>query len=350
MADKIRILVVDDSALMRKLIGKLLLPDDSLVIVGHASDGQEALEKLPKIQPDIILLDLEMKGIGGLETISRIREILPKLPILVFSSHTQQGGKQTLAALARGANDYLTKPTAAETQRGGLQATGDRLIYKIRGLAGPLPPPSIRGIAPPPSSKPSPPVEAIAIGASTGGPAALQVILSKLPANLPVPVLIVQHMPPKFTRLLTQNLARHSSLRLQEAYSDLRLSPGNAYIAPGGHHLLVVREGTELKAQLTQTPLECESRPSVNVLFRSLAQACPGRALGVVLTGMGRDGRDGSRLLMETRSSVIAQDEKTSLIWGMPGAVTAAGYAKHVLPLERIADAIVDKVNCKTTI
>lgn len=347
MTNKIRVLIVDDSALMRKLIARMLSVDSQMLVADFARDGEEALSKLPTIQADIVLLDLEMAGLGGLETITRIRANYGKLPILVFSSHTQRGGKQTLAALSRGANDYVAKPQASAASGRQLESTGELLVTKIKALVGILAPPSIRGTAGPPSAH-THRIDIVALGASTGGPAALENILSQLPASFPVPVVIVQHMPPKFTLLLARNLARRTALDVQEAYSDLDLLPGHVYIAPGNYHLTIQRTRETLRAVLNQNPPEHESRPSVDVLFRSVAAACPGRALGVILTGMGRDGRSGSKSIIDAGGIILAQDEESSLIWGMPGAVVAAGYAHQTLALSKIASAIEDKVSCRT--
>jgi two-component system chemotaxis response regulator CheB len=265
----------------------------------------------------------------------------------MFSTLTQRGGAATLDALALGADDYVTKPSADGGLAGSLQQVREQLLPKVKALAARaqrgrslfLPPPRTA-----PSLAPRPRVNVVALGVSTGGPNALAALLPELPADLPVPVLIVQHMPALFTRLLADRLATKCALRVKEAEAGDAITPGRALLAPGDFHLTVARGPAGVQAQLSQGPPENSCRPAVDVLFRSVAAAYGPGALAVVMTGMGQDGLRGSECVREAGGRVLAQDEASSVVWGMPGFVTRAGLADRVLPLPELGQEIVRRV------
>jgi two-component system, chemotaxis family, protein-glutamate methylesterase/glutaminase len=256
---------------------------------------------------------------------------------------TERGATATLDALALGATDYFTKPTSAGGLDASLRVIREELIPEIKALCG-------RGYAPTPVSalpRPSPSsgtIDVVAIGTSTGGPNALAEVFAALPADLPVPIVIVQHMPPMFTRLLAERLTAQYSVRVEEGRSGAVLLPGHAWIAPGDYHMIVVRDGAHVKLLTHQDPAENSCRPAADVLFRSVAKTYGPATLAVVLTGMGQDGMRGCEAIRAAGGQVIAQDEATSVVWGMPGAITRAGLADKVLPLPEIAAEVVRRV------
>jgi len=356
---RIRALVVDDSVVIRRVVRNVLAADPEIDVVGVAANGRIALAMIEQLTPDALTLDLEMPDMDGLETLKQLRRTHPKLPVIMFSTVTERGALATLEALACGADDYVTKPANVGNLLEGMERIREQLIPKIKALTyrtwitanapGParsLPP----GIVPPPG--PASPaagvrkrvqpvaapaeVELVAIGTSTGGPNALADIVSVLPAEFPAPILVVQHMPPMFTRFLAQRLANISALPVKEAAEGDGLQPGHVFVAPGDYHMIVVRDGTSGKLRLGQEPPENSCRPSVDVLFRSVAAAFGRRALAVVLTGMGRDGLNGCEHIHEAGGQILVQDQATSVVWGMPGFVSKAGIADRELPLAEI--------------
>jgi len=350
-ASKIRVLVVDDSVVARRMVARVIDGTADMTVAATAANGEIALAKLSLHDFDAVVLDVEMPKMGGLETLSGIRATHPSLPVVMFSSLTHRGAEITLDALSLGANDYVTKPTAKSP--GEAEAwVASELVPKIRAIGrapsvasrppgaktSPLPP---RVATRPPSS----PVAAIAIGCSTGGPRALQTILPRLPGDLPVPVFIVQHMPPVFTRLLAERLDGVSEVSVVEAQDGALAEPGTAYVAPGDFHLEVHDEGSRSRLVLTRDPHENSCRPSVDVLFRSLARVFGGRVLAAVLTGMGKDGLEGSRSLVEGGAHVIAQDEASSVVWGMPSYVVRAELAYSIATPTEIARALTQAVS-----
>jgi len=372
-ARRTRILIVDDSAVMRSLLRSVVTTDAGLEVAGTAADGASALASLAQLQPDLILLDVEMPVMDGLVTLRELRRRGNRMPVIMCSSLTQRGARVTIEALACGASDYVTKPTGQSGREAALNALAGELIPKIHALSRPSQPrPSIQfsaqSMSPAPvsslpgigraSSAPSPsllsrqplrpqPITAIpsvvAIGVSTGGPAALDVLLPLLPATFQLPVLIVQHMPELFTRLFAERLNGRCKLRVREAAEGDPVVPGTISIARGNWHLEVVAASLASAPptlRLTQGPLENHCRPAVDVLFRSAAKVYGSGVLAVVLTGMGSDGLNGSRVIREQGGSVLAQDEASSTVWGMPGAVASAGLAHRILPLEAIAPEI----------
>lgn len=344
---KFRILVVDDSVVIRKIVSEELTLDPALEVVGTAANGKIALARIPQVNPDLVILDIEMPEMDGLAALKEIRKHYPRLPVIMFSSLTERGAAATLDALALGATDYFTKPNSSGGLEASRQVIREELIPEIKTLCGRTATPRFTVPAPPPSSAGSgarPAVGVVAIAASTGGPNALAEVFGALPADLPVPVVIVQHMPPMFTRLLAERLSVQFAVKVQEALAGEPLKPGKAWIAPGDHHLIVVRHGTEVRMLLHQDPPENSCRPAADVLFRSVAQTFGPSALAVVMTGMGQDGLRGCEAIRAAGGQILAQDEATSVVWGMPGYVVKAGLADKVVPLAHLAPEIVRRV------
>jgi two-component system chemotaxis response regulator CheB len=353
-ARQTRILIVDDSAVMRSLLRSVITSGVGLEVCGTAADGESALGIIQSVRPDLILLDVEMPVMDGLVTLRKLRAGGHKMPVIMCSSLTQRGAQVTIEALACGASDYVAKPAGQSGREAAIQALAQDLIPKIQALTAPRIQQSvipggprsalISPLAAP--SKPQPvtstPV-AVAIGVSTGGPAALDLLLPALPANFQLPVFIVQHMPEVFTKLFAERLNGRCRIPVREAVEGEPVRPGTIYIAKGNWHMEVLaaaRPGSPNTLRLTQGPLENHCRPAVDVLFRSAASVYGQGVLAVVLTGMGSDGMLGCRVIREHGGSVLAQDQATSTVWGMPGAVTTAGLAHKVLPLDAIAPEI----------
>ncbi len=360
----IRVLVVDDAVVIRKIVTDLLKEDPAIEVVGTAANGRIALQKITQVNPDILTLDVEMPELDGLDTLRELRKTYPKLPVIMFSTLTERGAGATLEALALGASDYVTKPANIGKVTEALQRIREQLIPKIKALCGagptvptprpaPLPArsllsplsPLVRASAPKGTGFP----EVLAIGVSTGGPNALAAIIPLFPADLPVPVVVVQHMPPMFTRLLADRLDQQSKVRVREAAGGEVLEPGVVYIAQGDYHLTVRRQGTRVVTALDQEPPENSCRPAVDVLFRSVAAVYGAGTFGVVLTGMGQDGLRGSEDIRRAGGIVFAQDEDTSVVWGMPGFVAKAGLAERIVPLPSMAAEIIRRLTRPTT-
>lgn len=333
---------------MRRLIKAVVEKRPDLEVVFEAANGQEAVENISSADPDIIIMDVEMPVMDGIDATRAIRRINRSVPILMFSSLTSNGAEATLDALAAGANDIVVKPTASGHVTQAMAKLSEDLIPKITRLTKRRhsnPPRAKASQAKAETKNPSLPepvltacsLELVVVGVSTGGPDALATLLKGIPKTFPVPILIAQHMPPVFTKLLCQRLTALSGLPVREAADGDVIVPGEVLLAPGDYHLTVSREGNDLVARLNQDPHENSCRPSVNPLFRSAATASGCKALGVILTGMGKDGMEGAGLLKQNDSVVIAQDEESSVVWGMPGKVVEAGFADTVLPLDSIA-------------
>ena len=343
----LRILVVDDSAVTRRVLSNLLAADPELVVAGTAGNGIQALSRIPDIKPDLITLDIEMPGMDGLETLVEIRKLYPKLPVIMFSSLTERGANATLDALARGASDYVTKPSVDASP----ERVGEELIRKIKSLCAVRSPrPRFSPIPVPVSGRPSGRIDVIAIGTSTGGPNALTALIPKFPADFPVPIVIVQHMPPLFTRLLAERLSSLSRLKVREGKEGENLRPGYVWIAPGDNHMTVARKGMEFVLGLNHDPQENSCRPAADVLFRSVAQSYGSHVLALVLTGMGNDGTRGAAAIREAGGQVIVQDEASLVVWGMPGSVVSSQLADHIYPLDRITAEIVRRVSLRKPI
>ncbi len=346
---KIRVLVVDDAAAVRRVVSDALASDPEIEVAGVAPTGRLALAKLPQLNPDLVTLDVEMPGMSGLETLSEIRTYYPELPVIMLSAHTEHGAVVTLEALALGASDYVPKPTGLPGPEEVRAYLREHLLPKIKALcAGRLGHPRPPMVAPPAPPEAEPVegrrrperIDVVGIGVSTGGPNALATILSALPPDFPVPCLVVQHMPPLFTRLLAERLGDGTALRVREAVPGVQLEPGTVWLARGDYHMTVGRQGKRVTVEINQEPRENSCRPSVDVLFRSLAAVYGSRALAVVLTGMGRDGLRGCQEIRDAGGQVVVQDEATSVVWGMPGFVANAGLANAVLPLDAVAAEI----------
>jgi two-component system chemotaxis response regulator CheB len=376
---RIRVLVVDDSVVIRRLVSDVLAGDPAIEVVGTAPNGKLALTKLAQLAPDLLTMDIEMPEMDGIAAVRAMRASGSRLPVIMFSTLTERGAAATLDALEAGASDYVTKPANVGSVAESMEQVRSQLIPKIKalmprrgtGLPGPLgaarpgrPAPvsqldAARFAAPAAMARPGragapdtvqrskrdSPYRLLAVGCSTGGPEALSRFLSGFPADLPVPVVVVQHMPPVFTRQFAGRLDRQHKVRVVEAAGGETLEPGTVYIAPGDFHLEVQQRGAAVVTRLQQGPPENFCRPAVDVLFRSAATVYGGDVLGVVLTGMGADGRRGSEQLVARGSSVIVQDEATSVVWGMPGAVAGAGLAEEVLALDELGPATLQRLS-----
>jgi len=339
----VRVLIVDDSAVIRRLLSNLLATDPEIVVAGTAGNGIQALARIPEAKPDLITLDIEMPEMDGLATLVEIRKLYPKLPVIMFSTVTERGATATLDALARGASDYVTKPSHSGGSESARELVRDELIRKIKSLCAVAVPraklPAV--LAPRRTDHPQSRIDLVAIGTSTGGPNALTALIPRLPADFPVPIVIVQHMPPLFTRLLAERLHALSRLEVREGKEGEKLRRGQVWIAPGDYHMTVARKGPEMVLGLNHDPQENSCRPAVDVLFRSVARTCGANVLGVVLTGMGADGTRGSSEIREAGGEVFVQDEASSVVWGMPGSIVAASLADHIYPLTGMAPEVV---------
>lgn len=340
----IRVLVVDDSALVRRLVTTSLTLDPGIEVAGVAVNGREAIELVDSLEPDAVTLDIEMPILDGLGALEAIRRRHPQLPVIMFSTLTEKGATKTLEALSLGASDFVTKPSNTTSMAESMASVREQLIPKLKALVGarrivgvgrekPLPVPAPVRVAEPAQLT----SEVLLVGCSTGGPDALSRVLEELPGTLPVPVLVVQHMPPLFTAMFAERLDRVSALSVREAAEGDVPKAGEVLVAPGGFHLRVRRSAGVVRAHLDDGPAENFCRPAVDVLFRSAAQAYGGAATALILTGMGSDGLLGCRLLAAAGARVVVQDEASSVVWGMPGAVATAGLAHDVLALDDIA-------------
>ncbi len=347
----ISVLVVDDSVVVRRLIVDALGGVPGIRIVGTASNGRLALTKIEQLHPDLVTMDIEMPEMDGLTALRELRKKYRRLPVIMFSTLTEAGAAATLDALAAGASDYVTKPTQMSSLSAAQAMVREQLVPRIQALAGkPVPRSAPARGAPPPTSpapRPSGPVSALLIGASTGGPDALAKVITVLPRDLPVPVLVVQHMPPVFTAMFAERLNRLSAVTVVEAQDGMAVVAGRVYIAPGDRHLQVVQRGTNLVTRLNDGPPENSCRPAVDVLFRSAVPIYGATAVATILTGMGQDGKRGAEELHAVGAEIVAQDEASSVVWGMPGAVVAAELAHTVLPLGEIAQHLVSRISAR---
>jgi len=341
----VRVLIVDDSVLARKLLSEALAASAEVQVAGTASGGAIALARIPQLNPDVITLDIEMPNMNGIQTLTEIRKLYPKLPVIMFSTLTEHGAAITLEALSLGASDYLAKPTKSESLSSAMAQVRRELIPKIVALARRRTTTGTFHATPGPTRNwASQQVGVLAIGVSTGGPNALAEVVPRLPADFPVPVVIVQHMPPLFTRLLAERLHAKSRLAVREAEAGRKLEPGQVWIARGDYHMSVARRGPDAVLSLNQEPPENFCRPAVDVLFRSVAEVYGAGALGLVMTGMGSDGARGAAHIREAGGQVLVQDEASSVVWGMPGAVVSAGAADKICPLTEIGEEVVLRV------
>ncbi len=348
LGSKIRVLVVDDSVVIRRLVARALAEDPAFEVVGTAANGAIALSKIPQVNPDAVTLDIEMPEMDGWEALRRIRKLYPTLCVIMFSTLTLRAATYTLDALALGANDYVTKAANVGSLNKSMASLRSQLIPKIKQFfefevqSAPLvsAKPQAERAGVPPRSLPWRKRSLVAIGVSTGGPNALAEIFPSLPSRFPCPILIVQHMPPLFTRMLAERLSAQSKVPVEEAAEGSVVEPGKALIAPGGYHMRLKRSGAQVVATLDQSPPVNSCRPAVDVLFSSVAEIYGSGALGVILTGMGQDGLEGAKQLKAQGACILAQDKATSVVWGMPGFVVEAGLADAVTGLDRIAPEI----------
>jgi len=343
----IRILIVDDSAFIRYALAKRLDAEPDLTVIDTAHDGIDALEKIARLQPDVVTLDVEMPRLNGLDALRQIMAQHPR-PVIMLSTLTQEGARETFQALALGAVDFVPKPTTA-TQ---IQHVFDALEDKIRNVANV---PTLRlqhlrqaslSATPPPASATTRPLNAhdavLVIGSSTGGPQALQRVVSGLPADLPAALAIVQHMPPQFTTTLAERLNAHSAFAIRESDGTETLRVGQGLLAPGGYHLVLHRGGG---VSLSSAPPRNHVRPSVDVTFESAADAFGGATVAVILTGMGSDGTEGARRIKAAGGKVLAEAEETCVVYGMPKSAADAGLVDTLVPLDDIPSAIIRVVD-----
>ena len=341
MSDRIRVLVVDDSAFVRKAIGRMLATVADIEVVGFAKDGEEGLALARELRPDVVTLDVRMPRLGGLETLERLMAEQP-VPVLLMSTLTQEGAEVTLRGLELGAMEFVDK---SSVQPMSMRTLAEELIEKIRALGGarvrrrPQPP---RASGQPGAGRPL--AECVLIGASTGGPAALQAVVSGLPAAFHAAVVVVQHMPRGFTRSLAERLDARSKLPVREARHGDAVEPGHVLLAPAGIHARLVRTQGGVEIALEEEPSEALHRPSVDVLMASAAEVYGARALGVVLTGMGADGTAGLRAIQACGGLTLAEAEESCVIFGMPKAAIEAGVVERVVPLDRVAGEILAAV------
>jgi two-component system chemotaxis response regulator CheB len=339
---KVRVLVVDDSALMRKLIPQMLEREPSIEVVGTAMDGTFCLKKIEELQPHVITLDLQMPGMNGIDTLKEIMRRNP-LPVIVVSSHSTEGASVTFKALGLGAFDFVTKPQDASTH---MAETASELIAKIKAAANckVVRPGSVRNVvrvekistgkaAPPPS-------RLVAIGISTGGPQALEYLLAQLPADFPGAIVVVQHMPEGFTDMFARRLDELCSLRVKEAQSGDALQAGRVLICPGSRHIKVKRLGMGDIVVLNDDERVNGHRPSVDVLFHSVAEEFGSKACAVIMTGMGDDGAEGLGAIKKAGGVTIAQNEESCVVYGMPKAAIERGYATRVVGLDVLSSTL----------
>ena len=351
---RIRVLVVDDSSFMRKVLSDILGADPRIEVVGTARDGEDALKKIAALSPQVITLDVEMPKKDGLATLEEIMASNP-LPVVMVSSLTQEGAQITLRALSAGAVDFVAKPSGHISLN--MKDVSEDLVSKVIAASTarvgaperrfPRPPALL---SPPPFVKPKGPlsakkVEILAIAASTGGPRALQQVLCQLPGNFPVPIVIVQHMPKDFTLSFARRLDSLCDLDVAEGAEGMELRPGLAVVAPGGYHMIVKRkQGGRFHCALSDAPPLLSVKPSANILFLSVADEVGGAAVGVILTGMGRDGAEGAAALRSKGARIIAESQETCIVYGMPKSAVELGVVDELLPLYSIPEALIRSV------
>lgn len=356
----IKVLLADDSIIVRHLVTTELAKDPQLEVLEAATNGKAALAGVAALRPDIVVLDIQMPQLDGLATLAEIRRLHGSLPVIMFSTLTEAGATATLEALARGANDYVAKPRSTHQAAWQVEGVCREIADKVKALcatrpaSGSVPRPHPQrtqslvaalplASAPRPVGPPTR-IDAVVIGISTGGPNALAELVSSLPSELPVPILIAQHMPPIFTRLLAERLARTARVPVVEASDGDSVTAGKIWIAPGDLHMVVRQTGQRIELHTHNAPREHSCRPSADLLFRSAAEVYGSHTLAVLMTGMGQDGLQGSRVIRKAGGHIIVQDEASSVVWGMPGYVARAGLAEQIVPLRGLADAIMSRL------
>lgn len=352
---KIRVLIVDDSSVVRAMMRRWLTEEADIDMVGMAIDGEDGVAKAAEFTPDVVVLDIEMPRMDGLTALPQILKAAPRARVLMASTLTQRAARVTLEALSKGASDYLAKPdnarmTSAEDYRRDLcakiRALGGAAV-RARQISAPrmasttsaAATPAGQNVTPAKATGPFRP-KVLVIGSSTGGPEALRQVVTALAGKVRVPILITQHMPPHFTKILAEHLARIHPAPVVEAEDGMPVKAGQIYVAPGDFHMTVRQRGASMVVKLDQRPPINFCRPAVDPLFQSAVEVFGGDVLAVVLTGMGHDGRDGALGVQRAGGRVIAQDESSSVVWGMPGAVARAGAAHAILPLDKVAGEI----------
>ncbi len=349
-AKPVRVMLVDDSIFVRRLIERVIAQESELDLVGACANGQQALDRLQVFQPDVIILDVEMPVMNGIETLKELRKRGSKLPVLMFSTLTDRGALTTIDALTAGASDYVAKPTNGRDLASSMEMVRETLVPKLKSVAGVGKRATAGGAAaatPVATRKRTQlPVrpDLVAIASSTGGPNALLEVMRALPPDLGLPIALVQHMPAAFTSQLAARLDACSQLQVQEAVDGEALVANKVYVAPGGRHLCVRRKNGVLSAELSDAEPVHFCRPAADVLFDSLVETLGSRVLVVVLTGMGHDGFEGAKKLADKGAQVIVQDQASSVVWGMPGIIARSGIADAVLPLSEMPREIEGRV------
>jgi two-component system chemotaxis response regulator CheB len=363
-SSEIRVLLVDDSVAVRRALAEAIEREPGLTVCGAAPNGLLGLELVARTRPQVVVLDLEMPVLNGLEFLSRLRPQHPRLPVLVFSGVVGHANEATLEALWRGASDYVLKPQGLSAERTA-QYLRDELFPRLRALAGAAtartnpvslfarPAAFAPETARPPAGAPAPPrpmgpdplPSVVVLGASTGGPRALAAVLAALPGDFPLPVALVQHMPAEMAEFFATGLANSTGMPVRLASDRERMTPGCIWVAPGGVHLVLEGDGPWARFRLDRGPEVNGCRPAVDPLFRSAANVFGPGALAVVLTGMGQDGLEGARAVRAAHGRVLVQDEGSSVVWGMPGAIARAGLANGVLPLDALGAEILSRAS-----
>lgn len=352
-ADAIKVMVVDDSAVIRGLITRMLEADPAITVIASASNGQIAIKELARHDVDVIILDIEMPVMDGMTALPKFFGVDPDVQVLMASTLTLQNAEISMRALAAGAADYVPKPSATRDISGG-DMFRQELLAKVKALGTVRRQTDRRGraqrpaVATIPGEVPSAPTtvtlrqagtnppDIVAIGSSTGGPQALFALLKDISARVRQPILITQHMPATFTTILAQHIGRNTGWPCKEATDGDIIAPGNIYLAPGNYHMVAQFNGPQRVVRLNQDPPENYCRPSVDVMLKSLPRTFGDRVLAVILTGMGQDGLEGGKIVAKAGGTIVAQDEKTSVVWGMPRAVAVAGLCSAVLPLQEL--------------
>jgi two-component system, chemotaxis family, protein-glutamate methylesterase/glutaminase len=338
----LKAVVVDDSVIYRKIIGDILKEIPGIELVGTASNGRDAIVLAKNRQPDIITLDVEMPLMNGLEALVELKNLFPAIRVIMISSLTKNGARITIEALQKGALDFVTKPEGRDSldSRKQIESQLRNAIQSLQSDSKPAAAPA--AVSQPPTLRSKRP-EIIAIGISTGGPQALGTLISALPALVPVPIVIVQHMPAIFTKALAESLSKKSGRDVSEAVNGVTIQPNKIYLAPGGKQMRLqpAKTGAWPQIEITDDPPENFCKPSADYLFRSVAKIYGANAIGVIMTGMGNDGALGLRLMKRQNALVLAQDKASSVVYGMPGEAIKAGIVDEVIPLENMASRLI---------
>lgn len=340
---KVRVLAVDDSAIYRAYLKGIIDDEDEFQLVGLAKNGKEALALLEQNEVDVIILDIHMPVMTGLETLPHLKERYPSVNAIMFSSYTADGAKVTFEALSLGAKDYVCKPTSEAGAKITKEQVKEELIQKIKGFSGLASLKVDKKVELLNTSTFTKP-EIITIGSSTGGPKALEVLFKNISGNIPVPIVMVQHMPPLFTEQLAKNLDTLTPVKVVEGQKGMEIEANHAYLAPGGFHMTLVKKGGKTCIDLNEGPLVNHCRPAVDVLFQSTVEIYKAKILAIQLTGMGVDGMRGAEMIAQNGGEIFAQDEESSVVWSMPKSVIDLGVASRILPPDQLGKEIVQKL------